>query len=273
MTKRSGGISSSTPSLPLLSSSWQSQDNNLPGSARSLQTKSVSLDTGLWPDEEDEEAERLGDEDLDKQWDGALLNSMTCCCSCEPRCACCIQDGCSKTATFGKFPYSLGELEGMMRCLKQFRSVLTDIEEQVSEEQASVYNALTVTDREELQEIAELRRAVKQEAGELELQLNELAHHYDDSLKMKIHRLLDEQSLLRSQLRLLPSKADPSSHHISSTKSVATQCCLLPWLPLSEPTRSPLPGSEGGCQRLSSSPTKSDKTDFMGFLQRVRNCV
>lgn len=38
--------------------------------------------------------------------------------------------------------------------------------------------------REKVRDIEELRRAVKQEAGELEKQLNELAHHYDDSLKM-----------------------------------------------------------------------------------------
>lgn len=38
--------------------------------------------------------------------------------------------------------------------------------------------------REKVRDIEELRRAVKQEAGKLEKQLNELAHHYDDSLKM-----------------------------------------------------------------------------------------
>ena len=38
--------------------------------------------------------------------------------------------------------------------------------------------------REEVRDILELRNAVKQEAGELELQLTDLVHHYDDSFKM-----------------------------------------------------------------------------------------
>lgn len=37
--------------------------------------------------------------------------------------------------------------------------------------------------REMVQDVEELRRAVKQEAGQLEMQLNELADHYDDNLK------------------------------------------------------------------------------------------
>lgn len=43
--------------------------------------------------------------------------------------------------------------------------------------------------REKVQDIQELRRAVKKEAAELEKQLNELAHHYDNSLKMVTHSL------------------------------------------------------------------------------------
>lgn len=38
--------------------------------------------------------------------------------------------------------------------------------------------------REKVRDIEELRRAVKHEAGNLEKQLQELAHNYDDSLKM-----------------------------------------------------------------------------------------
>ncbi|XP_045909320.1 protein ITPRID2-like isoform X2 [Micropterus dolomieu] len=80
--------------------------------------------------------------------------------------------------------YSLDELEEMMLCLQQFRSVLSNMEEQLSEEQAAVYTSLSDQDREKVRDIMELRQKVKQEAGELEMQLNELAHHYDDSLKM-----------------------------------------------------------------------------------------
>lgn len=46
------------------------------------------------------------------------------------------------------------------------------------------FNTFVCVFREKVRDIEELRRAVKQEAGELEMQLNELAYHYDDSLKM-----------------------------------------------------------------------------------------
>ncbi|XP_071755499.2 uncharacterized protein itprid1 [Centroberyx gerrardi] len=283
MTQRPAVIFSSSPSFPLLSSDWQSRDS-LPGSVGSFRSKSVSLDTGLWPDE-DEEVDRGEDEDEERLWEGNLMTNMACCCSCDHQCTCCTQNSHNKQHTVGNFPYSLDELEGMMLCLRRFRSVLSNMEEQLSEDQASVYNALSDHDREEVRDIAELRRAVKQEAGELELQLNELAHHYDDSFKMKMHRLLDEQSLLCSQLRLLPPGATPTS---STSRTVATQCCLLPWLPLGdvpsdrlpsrgtwdlESSRHSLPGSEAVCEGLGCSPTKADKLDFVGFLQRLKESL
>lgn len=43
--------------------------------------------------------------------------------------------------------YSLGDLEEMMLCLQQFCSVLSNMEEQLSEDQASVYSALSEQDR------------------------------------------------------------------------------------------------------------------------------
>lgn len=47
----------------------------------------------------------------------------------------------------------------------------------------SVTAANATTNREKIQDIVKLRQAVKQEARELELQLNELVHHDDDSLR------------------------------------------------------------------------------------------
>lgn len=43
--------------------------------------------------------------------------------------------------------YSLDELEEMMLCLQQFCSVLSNMEEQLSEDQAAVYSALSDQDR------------------------------------------------------------------------------------------------------------------------------
>ncbi|KAM7370270.1 hypothetical protein PAMP_011535 [Pampus punctatissimus] len=208
MTQRPTVICPSSPSFPLL------PKDCLPGLARNDQTVSVYVDTELWSDKE-EEVDRNGNEDEEKLRKANQRATMTCCCSCDHQCICWTQ---------GNIPYSLNELEEMMLCLQQFRSVLSNMEEQLSEDKATVYNALSEQDRENVRDLEELRQAVKQEAGELEMQLNELAHHYDDSLKMKIHRLLDEQSLLCSKLRVFPSGAVPN-------RSVATQCCLLPWIP------------------------------------------
>lgn len=99
-------------------------------------------------------------------------------------------------------------------------------------------------------------------------------------IDQKMHRLLDEQSLLCSQLRLLPPEA--SSRGPAPSRTVATQCCLLPWylsadlqsgpLPfnLDSSTQS-LPGSES--EGLSRSPSKADKLDIVSFLQRVRRTL
>ncbi|XP_029935734.1 mucin-12 [Myripristis murdjan] len=282
-TRRPALIFSSSPSFPLLSKDWQSCDS-FPGSAGSFRSKSVSLDTGLWPDDK---VDRGDDEDEEKRWEGDLMTNFACCCSCDHRCTCCTQNSHGKQDTVGNLTYSLDELEGMMICLRQFRVVLNNMEEHLSNDQASVYSALSDHDREEIQEIAELRKAVKQEAGELELQLDALANHYDDSFKMKMHRLLDEQSLLCSQLRLCPPGATPVSSG-PAHRTVATQCCLLPWLPLTdmpsgylpssgtwdlESSRHSLSGSEGVCEGLGCSPTKTDKLDFVGFLQRLKESL
>ncbi|XP_023855304.1 protein ITPRID1 [Salvelinus sp. IW2-2015] len=284
MTPETISLPSPCPSPSLSSSNrWLSRD----GSRRSgsFQMKSTSLDTGLWQEEEGEE---VGDED--RRWERALFSGLSCCCSCDHRCSCCSQNNCLKPSSVSAFPYSLDELEGMMHCMRKFRCVLTDIEEQLSEDQASVYSSLSDTDREEVQDILELRKAVKQEAGELELQLTDLVHRYDDSFKMKMHRLLDEQSHLYTQLRLLPlipkTTSTPGS---TSSRSMATQCCLLPWLPLTDmsrprpssqatwdlESRSTLPDSSSMSQRLKhgSTGTKPDKLDIVGFIQRLKESI
>ncbi|KAF1372759.1 hypothetical protein PFLUV_G00251950 [Perca fluviatilis] len=202
---------SSSPYFPLLS------HDCVPWMERNDSTMSVSVDKGLWPDEEEEDG--IGNEDEEMFWQGNHTAAVACCCSCDHQCT---------QNTLGYTPYSLDELEEMMLCVQQFRSVLSNMEEKLSEDQAAVYSVLSEQDRESVREIEELRRAVKQEAGELEMQLNELAHHYDDSLKMKMHRLLDEQSLLCSQLRVFLPETVPTTSSPAPHRTVATQCCLLP---------------------------------------------
>ncbi|XP_033964152.1 nucleolar protein dao-5 isoform X2 [Pseudochaenichthys georgianus] len=257
VTVSTGMIPNPTPnfsSSPYVPKEWESHDY-LPGMARN--PMSVSVDKGLWTDEEEEEVEvevdRNGGEYEDKLWESPHTETIACCSSCDQQCAC------GHGEQRGNIPYSLGELEEMMLCLQQFRSVLSNMEEQLSEDQAAVYSALSDQDRVKVQDIEELRRAVRREAEELELQLNELAHHYDDSLEM-MHRLLDEQSLLCSQLSVLPGAGPPTSG-----RTVATQCCMrLGTPPAAEETlRQSPPGSKCLCEGL----------DMMGFLQRLKESL
>ncbi|XP_034561790.1 uncharacterized protein itprid1 [Notolabrus celidotus] len=273
-TRRPALIYSSSPCLPLLSKAWRSYDS-LPGMARGNSTASVSVDKGLWSDEE-EEVEKNGYEDERNLWQAKHADTIACCCSCDHQGTSCY----NTQHTVGNTPYSLDELEEMMLSLQQFRSVLCNMEEQLSEDQAAVYSCLSDQDREKVRDIEELRRAVKKEAGELEMQLNELAHHYDDSLKMKMHRLLDEQSLLCTQLRVpLPGQM-PTSLCPAPNRTVATQCCLLPWMQndqvsswnVDSPRQSP-PGSDSISEGLGCSPTKADKVDLLSFLQRLKESL
>ncbi|XP_054863298.1 uncharacterized protein itprid1 [Amphiprion ocellaris] len=272
------------PSFPLLPDDCRSKDS-VPNMARNCEPVSASVDTGLWPGEP-HEVDKKGKEDEEKLLEGHRTATMTCCCSCDHHCTVCTQKSYNKQQAVENIPYSLDELEEMMLSLQHFRSVLSNMELQLSEDQAAVYSALSDKDREKVQDIQKLRHAVKQQAGELELQLHELAHQYDDSLKLKMHRLLDEQSLLCSQLRVFLPGRVPSSFSPVPNRTVATQCCLPPWLPMQRShasawtarnmdftTQLP-PGSENICEGQGGSPTKADKINIVGFLQRVRKpCI
>ncbi|KAG9333028.1 hypothetical protein JZ751_013904 [Albula glossodonta] len=159
---------------------------------------------------------------------------------------------------------------------------------------ASLDEGLALKEEEEQDEEAEdvvslqeLRTAVKKEAELLLTQLSDLAHHYDAGIKTKLHRLLDEQSHLCSQLRIRPfvthqwgptntrespptGPASPGPQPMSS-KSVASQCSLLPDLLVNDVT-SPPPGRaltpvQVGTQL--NAPDKQDLLDFVGFFQTV----
>ncbi|KAG7523774.1 hypothetical protein JOB18_003046 [Solea senegalensis] len=225
-THRSTLVYSSSPSFPLMSNDSRSHDR-LPAMAKNYRTVSVSVDTGLGPDKEEEVYRSEGREFL---WGGNRSVTVNCCCSCEHQC-CCAQESHSDQHTLGNTPYSLGDLEEMMLSLQQYCSMHSNMEEQLSENQTSIYSALSDIDRETIEDLEVLRRAVRQEAGELETQLNQLAHHHDDSLKMqKMRRLLDEQSLLCTRLRVFQPDAEPRSSHSTPNRTVATQCCLPPWI-------------------------------------------
>lgn len=91
-TQRPAVSFSSSSSFPL-----QSHDC-LPGLAGNYQTVSVSVDTGLWPDE-DEDVDR--NEDEEKLWEANQTATMTCCCSCDHQGSCC-----TSQHTLGNIPVS-----------------------------------------------------------------------------------------------------------------------------------------------------------------------
>nr|XP_015210200.1 PREDICTED: coiled-coil domain-containing protein 129 isoform X4 [Lepisosteus oculatus] len=130
--------------------------------------------------------------------------------------------------------YTLEELEGLIRSLRKFRETFVGIEEQLGKEQTSVYDFLSDIDKEEVSCIQELRTAVKEQVNELELQLADLAFNYDEGLNMQVRRLLDEQSYLHAQLKIKTPENQKSTYsslpdlEIKSTRSVSTQCSLLP---------------------------------------------
>ncbi|XP_034428766.1 serine-rich adhesin for platelets isoform X2 [Hippoglossus hippoglossus] len=258
MTQRSTLTFSSSQSFPLMSTDSQSFDIS-PGMTKDYRTVSASVDTALWSDKE-EEVDRSGNKHKENLWEGNQSVSMACCSSCDDHCTCCTQN----TYHNQHSPFSLGDLEELMLCLQHFRSVQSNMEEQLSEDQASVYSSLSDQDREKIQDLEVLRGAVKQEAAELETHLNQLTHHCDDSLKTKMQRLLEEQSLLCSQL-FLPGAVRTSSG-LTPNRTVSTQCCLLPWTSAdvqsdhisscstwneNSPRQSPS-GSESSCKGLGS---------------------
>lgn len=236
-----------------------------------LRTRSISLDTGLSYEEEDHKLQGT-------LWAG------------EQRCFHCgsqinYDNGWAKPQTelSSSLPYSLDELEDMMKCLRKFRTVLTEIEARLEEEQVSVLGSLSDSHREEVEDVLRLRAAVKQEAGTLEQQLSDLVHNYDDSIKMKLNRLMDEQSQLCTQLRITPSNTPHSEP--TSTRSVAIQCCLLPVT--SSPQRCAhhqctCHGNQGAacqdphqlpCRTQWDANCKPDRLDLVAFIKSLKNSL
>ncbi|XP_060726039.1 protein ITPRID1 isoform X1 [Tachysurus vachellii] len=202
----------------------------------------------------------------DTRWAAALWSGVQSCGSCRHKQQCCCQNKISEKQYSGSpehlnptssLPYSMDELISMMRCMWKFRKMLTELEERLEEEQETVNSSFSDEHRAELQDILKLRTAVKQESEMLEQQLNELVQAYDDNMKMKMSRLLDEQSHLCTQLRFTPQPG-----HISK-KSVAIQCTLL-----TDSPESCLSTQLTDDTRLIQ---KADKLDFVGFIRSLKD--
>ncbi|XP_017346965.1 protein ITPRID1 isoform X3 [Ictalurus punctatus] len=210
----------------------------------------------------------------DTRWEAALWSGPQTCGPCGQKRRCCCQNKNSEEQYSGSseqplpdssLPYSMEELIGMMRCMWKFRKMLTEIEERLEEEQETVNSSFSDERRAEVQDILKLRTAVKKESEMLEQQLSDLVQAYDDSMKMKMSRLLDEQSHLCTQLRFTPQPG-----HISK-KSVGIQCTLL-----TDSPESCLPTQLTDDMRLIhnnewSHGCKPDKLDFVGFIKSLKD--
>ncbi|XP_064189744.1 protein ITPRID1 [Anguilla rostrata] len=276
--------------------------------------RSASLDTGrTWEEEEEEGEEEVG------RWEAGMIAGTRCCCVCDHRCSCCswhthhptgehtsaglplLHQSASRSSPF---TFSLDELEGMVRCMRRFRGVLEDVEEQLQEQEAQVYSDFSHLDRADAASVRALRAEVKREAELLETQLTELAQHCDAGITTKMQRLLDEQSQLCMQLRL-PSEARHwgPAHGRQATppgpvsampgylsgRCVATQCCLLPDLLVSGSslsadllpgTQCPSPPPEGALTPARATtatrrnpPNKQDVLAFAGFFQSLKDSL
>lgn len=74
-----------------------------PRMARNYRTVSVSVDKGLWPDEE---VDRNGNDDEDKLCEGNQTATMACYCACDHQCICRTQKSYNKQHTLGNIPVS-----------------------------------------------------------------------------------------------------------------------------------------------------------------------
>ncbi|XP_041102503.1 protein ITPRID1-like [Polyodon spathula] len=202
------------------------------------------------------------------------------------------------------FPYTTNGIEIITKSLRTFRERLIEIEEELDDEQASVYSILSDLEKEEVRHVKALRKAVRQEVNELENQLAVLACHYEEGIQLEMHRLLEVQSCLLAELQvksLVNSQTTPDLKIKSPTRSISTQCLALPEVcceksvdlidtigPLSKlssqgtkdttsiaaenptPERADLKAMYSPINETVKKQNSQDKRDFMAFLQSLK---
>ncbi|XP_013879232.1 uncharacterized protein LOC106528572 [Austrofundulus limnaeus] len=163
----------SFPYFPLLSKDWKSH-KSVTVMAGKYEAAPVCVDTGLWSREQDEGLGRKNNKLLKNHQTPTVQRYRSCDHKGNLSAQKCYVNHHQTN------PYSRDELEEMKLCLQQFNTLFSNMEQKFSEERAAAYSALSDADRENVQDIEMLRSAVKLEAEELEMQLNELAHQYDE---------------------------------------------------------------------------------------------
>ncbi|XP_078072775.1 protein ITPRID1 isoform X2 [Mustelus asterias] len=162
----------------------------------------------------------------------------------------------------GWHKHAMEEIETMKKSLHGFRNRLLDLEQDITEQQASVYNVLTEDERDYVKRLRILRQAVLQEVTEMEVQLEERARQLGEGMGMQFQSLVEEQSSLCSYIEALRQTGDASSgswpcSSFSSTTPTPAPATTSQELDCDAGITLPVPSLPG----LSPAPSASNKTD------------
>ncbi|GCC19552.1 hypothetical protein chiPu_0000065 [Chiloscyllium punctatum] len=154
----------------------------------------------------------------------------------------------------------------MRKSLQGFRNRLVELEQDIIEQQASVYNILTDNEREDVKRLQALRRAVRQEITEMEIQLGDWARQLGDGMRMQLQSLVEEQSAFCSYAEVLRQTGSTTSE----TWPLSSSSCAIP----TPPTSSQEPDCNAGIilpvhlvSALNQTDSVSTKTDIEPNLE------
>ncbi|XP_078396215.1 uncharacterized protein itprid1 isoform X7 [Cetorhinus maximus] len=156
-------------------------------------------------------------------------------------------------------PHAKQEIETMKKSLQGFRNRLVDLEQDIIEQQASVYSVLTEDEREDVKRLQTLRRAVRQEVTELEVQLEDRARQLGEGMGM-FQSLVEEQSSFCSYMDVLRQTGDATS---TSWPWPSSSCTIPAPAPAPTSQKVPVPPVSG----LSPAPSASNKNDTESNLE------
>ncbi|XP_072323466.1 protein ITPRID1 isoform X2 [Scyliorhinus torazame] len=157
-------------------------------------------------------------------------------------------------------PHALQEVETMKKSLYGFRNRLLDLEQEITEQQASVYNVLTKDERDDVKRLRNLRQAVRHEVSEMEVQLEDRTRQLGEGMGM-FQSLVEEQSSFCSYIDLRQT-GDASS---ASWPRSSSNCAISTPAPVT--TSQELDSAAGTTlpvlfvSGLSPAPSASNKTD------------
>ncbi|XP_041046139.1 protein ITPRID1-like isoform X2 [Carcharodon carcharias] len=156
-------------------------------------------------------------------------------------------------------PHAIQEIETMKKSLQGFRNRLVDLEQDIIEQQASVYSVLTEDEREDVKRLQTLRRAVRQEVTELEVQLEDRSRQLGEGMGM-FQSLVEEQSSFCSYIDVLRQTGDATS---TSWSWPSSSCTIPAPAPATTSQEVPVPPVSG----LSPAPSASNKNDTESDLE------